>query len=118
MLASLKEEKAQLEARLETLEEREDTLKAWLAEEQPAQRELEIPAGANGSTPLSGFIRAVLADGKPHQLDEIATLAKAKGGLIREGKMPGRVVHFALVGLSQHGYAKRNTDGAWVGKKP
>lgn len=116
MLTKLREEKAQLESRLELLEEREGTLQEWLAEEQPTQPDLDMAGGANGGTPLSAFLRSALADGKPHTLSDLSALAKARGGLIGEGKMPGRVLHFALLGLSQHGHVERRKDG-WVGKK-
>lgn len=117
MLNSLREEKRQLERRLETVEEREETLKAWLAEEQPAQRELEIPEAVTGGTPLSVFLRGVLADSKPHSLQEITKRVVDRGGLIRENVTPGRAVHFALIGLQQRHYVRRNKDGTWVEEK-
>lgn len=48
---------------------------------------------------------------------ELVTLVNGKGGLIREEASPGRVVHYALIGMQQHGYVKRNNDGTWVVKK-
>lgn len=119
MLNSLRDEQRQLQKRLETIREREETLKAWLAEEQPApeQRELEMTASAAGFTPLSAFLRGVLADGKPHALKEIVARAKEREGLLRENVMPGRAIHFALLSLQQHGYAKRTKDGTWVLEK-
>jgi hypothetical protein len=119
MLNSLKDEQRQLQTRLETIKEREETLKAWLAEEQPApeQRQLEIAASVAGYTPLSGFLRGVLADGRPHTLKEIVARAKERQGLLRENVMPGRAIHFALLSLQQHGYARRTKDGTWVTDK-
>src|SRR5713226_2405473 len=98
-LAGLHEEIAQLKARLEVLVDREATLRAWLAEEGPTQTDLPIPA-VNGGTPLAGFLRSVLADGKPRTLQEIVSAVVARGGLVRQNTKPGRVVHFALLGLS------------------
>jgi len=118
MLESVRAEKKQLEDRLETLEERENTLQAWFAEEQP--RQAELPGGngsAVGGTPLSAFLRSVLADGKPRTTQELATLTAARGGLIKENSAPGRVVHFAMIGLLQHELVRRTNDGErWVKK--
>ena len=116
MLDSVIAERAQVEQRLATLKQREDTLRAWLLEEQPSQPDLPIEGGATGSTPLSSFLRSILGDGKPHTVKELGTLASGKG-LIKGEKSRGRVVHFALIGLSQHDYVKRNEEGAWVAKK-
>jgi glutathione S-transferase len=104
-----------LASRLELLEEREKTLQEWLAEEQPSQPDLAMAGGVNGGTPLGTFLRGILADGKPHVLKELATMAKDRG-LLKDGAMPGRAVHFALVGLSQHDHAERRKDGTWVKK--
>ena len=119
MLNSLRDEQRQLLKRLETIREREETLKAWLAEETstPEQRQLEIMAVGEGYTPLSGFLRGVLADGKPHALREFVARARDREGLLRENVMPGRAIHFALLSLQQHGYAKRTKDGMWVAEK-
>ena len=107
------EEIAQLKARLEVLEDREATLKVWLAEEGPTQADLPIPA-MNGGTPLAGFLRHVLADGRPRTLQEIVSAVMVRGGLVRGNAKPGRVVHFALLGLSQHGDVERRKDRTWV----
>ena len=115
MLDTVIAERAQVEQRLATLKQREDTLRAWLLEEQPVQATLAIVGGANGSTPLSTLLRNALSDGKPHTNPELARLASARG-LVGE-KSPGRVVHFALVGLQKHNYVKRNDEGAWIIKK-
>lgn len=115
MLDALRGEKEQIAFRLAVLDAREATLLEWLAEEAPPQPDLLAGNGTNGGTPLSTFLRGILADGRPHSLRELADMTKAKGGLIRGDAMPGRVVHFALLGLSQHGYAKRK-DGMWVGR--
>ena len=117
MLKALREEKASLESRLEQLEEREETLLEWLKEDQPAQTALPMQGGANGSTPLSSLLKSILGDGKPHMLDELSSAAYNRG-LVEKGKTPGRVVHFALIGMQQHGYAERRADGAWIAGKP
>ena len=115
-LSGVQEEIANLRARLGVLEERAATLEAWLAEEGPMQSPLPMSGGTNGSTPLASFLRQILSDGKPRSLQEISSLVVARGGLIREHAKPGRVVHFALLALSQHGDAERRRDRTWVGK--
>ena len=116
MLDSVKAEREQMQRRLEMLVARETTLLAWLAEEQPSQTALPTAENTNGSTPLSGFLQSALRDGKPHHLHELGERA-FKRGLIGDGKSPGRVVHFALIGLQQHNLVHRTKDGEWTAKK-
>lgn len=118
MLASVDDELAQLDRRRDTLLQRKATLQEWLKEE-PISAQPELPAmatGANGGTPLSSFLRNALADGKPHHLSELVSLVKMKDGLIKAESSPGRVIHYALIGMQQHGYVKRREDGMWVKK--
>jgi DNA-binding transcriptional MerR regulator len=113
MLEAVQQEQKTIEARLETLEERESTLRAWLAEEQSRQGSAP-PDGTTEGTALSNFLRSVLADGKAHDLNELSSMAKARGGLVKENASPGRVVHFALLGMQQHGYVTRTSNGKWT----
>jgi hypothetical protein len=115
MLDSVRAEKSTLEKRIAVLDQRLKTLEGWLAEEQPMQLRINGGSPAAGS-PLSVFLRGVLADGRPHQLAELTGLVEAKGGLVRENAKPGRVIHFALLGMSQHGHVERRKDGAWIKK--
>lgn len=116
MLFDVRHEREQLESRLAVLMERENTLRAWLTEEGPVQAELPVGGIADG-TPLSNFLRTALADGKAHSVADLGRMAEAKGGLIKSNSSPGRVIHFALVGLSQHGSVERTGDGLWRLKK-
>jgi hypothetical protein len=120
MLASVDDELAQLDKRRDTLLQRKATLHEWLKEEPIAQQP-DLPAmttGQAGGTPLSALLRSALADGRPHPLPDLVKVVKGKSGLVREGASPGRVIHYELIGMQQHGYVTRNEDGTWVAKKP
>lgn len=112
MIAAVKSEREALESRLAILRDRENTLRAWLTEESPTQAELPVVGDVVG-TPLSNFLRSVLSDGKSHTTQRLAQIAATKPGLIKENSSPGRVVHFALLGLSQHGLVERTAEGMW-----
>lgn len=112
MRLEVRDEIASLRKRLSTLEERDKTLGAWEAEEQPKQLRIN-GSGASGGSPLSVFLRDALSDGKPHHLSELKALVSTKEGLVRPGTEPGRVIHFALLGMQQHGRVNRRRDGTW-----
>lgn len=116
MLRKVDAELGSIDKRRATLLERKATLEAWLAEENPAQQELTMAGGANGSAPLTAFLRNVLADGKPRKLHDLIPLVSTKG-LVRTNTSPGRAIHFALVGLLKSGELRRNGEGEWVAKK-
>lgn len=110
MLASVKKEidlvSLQARKRVETLEARARTLEEWLAEESP---QTELPISGGETVTLGTFLRTILSDGRPRPLAELTQMVVHRGGMLTEGaKSPGRNVHFALVGLQQHGYVKRN----------
>ncbi|SRR5712691_3719451 len=115
-LAGLQDEIEHLKGRLQTLEEREATLRAWVAEEAPTQTNLPIHS-ANGGTNLASFLQLLLSDGKPRALREIVNIVVARGGLVRQHTKPGRAIHFALLGLQNRGHVERGKDRAWVAKK-
>lgn len=112
MLQSVAAELAQVEARHTTLVERKRTLEAWLSEEGTAE---QIPTNGHddGSTPLSAFLRRKLSDGRGYSVTDLGAAA-FKEGLIEGDKSPGRVVHFALLALEQHGIVRRKADKTWV----
>jgi hypothetical protein len=116
MLDAVNSERDALEARLEVLREREKTLKAWQKEEAQQGHTADLLGAADsngGSTPLGSFLRGLMADGRPRTSAEIGELA-AKRGLIEGEAAPGRVVHYALMGLSQHGVVERDKEaGTW-----
>lgn len=117
MLESLRAERRVLEQRLSTLQQREETLHAWLAEEEPRQGILTTieDAAHDGPTPFSKFLQSVLADGKPHSTTELSELADARG-LIAAKKSAKRAVHFAMLALKNWDYVKRNSNGEWIKK--
>lgn len=118
MLASVEDELTTLDQRRDKLLQRKATLLEWLKEE-PLGTQPDLPAintGATGGTPLSSFLRNALADGKPHHLADLVSQVRTRDGLIKPEASPGRVIHYALIGMQQHGYVKRREDGMWVKK--
>lgn len=122
LLNEVRDELSVLLGRVDKLRLREQTILHWIAEEGPTQAELLSPPPGSqlpdpiweSGTELSAFIRHVLADRKPHTLDEIRDLAVAKKNLLPRNKSPGRVVHFALTGLAKHGYVERHEDRTYT----
>jgi hypothetical protein len=69
--------------------------------------------GHQGQTPLAQFLQQALRDRRPQELKELV-LRAIQEQINFEGKNPGRTLHFALVGLQQHGYVERDDrTGAW-----
>jgi hypothetical protein len=63
-------------------------------------------------SPLAQFLREVLSDLRPHTLEELKTAATARS-LDFKGKNPGRVLHFALVGMAQSHLVESLGSGTW-----
>jgi hypothetical protein len=61
---------------------------------------------------LARFIRDVLSDLRPRSLEELKISATSKG-LNFNGKNPGRVLHFALVGMAQSNLVESLGNGVW-----
>jgi hypothetical protein len=73
-------------------------------------------AGANeiqvASTPLSKILRDELADQKHHTLKDLAKAAVKRGYPFGQ-KAPGRVVHFALLGMKGGNLVQQLGKGVW-----
>ena len=68
------------------------------------------PEAAPGT--LTAILVDLLADKKAHLLREL-TQGTVNRGYDFGDKAPGRVVHFALLNMSNHGRAERLEDGGW-----
>lgn len=68
------------------------------------------PEVATGT--LTAILGDLLADRKAHLLGEI-TQGVVNRGYDFGDKAPGRVVHFALLNMSNHNRAERLDDGGW-----
>lgn len=80
-------------------------------QQEPLFTDAELPAEEE-RTETAQFLREVLADGRPRTLEELKKAASDRG-LNFEGKNPGRVLHFALLGMAQNGIVEMVSKGVW-----
>ena len=110
-------QRGEMQNRLIWLGEMESHIKAAL-EYEIAQAENDqsvlfaVDAGEIERSPVATFIREVLSDYRPRSLDDLKNQAAARR-LDFKGKNPGRVLHFALVGMAQSGLVERLAGGDW-----
>ena len=117
-LSAIAKDRADLEGKLAELDHIEVGIKALLEREgflfmAPASNgngkgsHVEADTG----TSLSQFLLQMLREaGKPVPLESIRDEA-IKAGLEFGDKKPGRVIHWALVGMGQHGSVEKLEDG-------
>jgi hypothetical protein len=114
LIEQLQSENDEFERRKQKNLQRIAMLREIQAEQNRAQASLPMGDPQSEATPLSVFLRKALGAGKAYTAGELGSMA-AREGLINGEKSPGRSVHFALVGMSQHGYVGRHEDGLrWV----
>lgn len=116
-LMKITAQRGELRARLAWLDEMEGHLKAALEYER-GQAEFD-QTGLLFDEPVEGersatalFIREALGDLRAHTLEELKASAHQRGLAFGE-KNPGRVLHFALVGMKQGGIVDRDSEGRW-----
>jgi hypothetical protein len=112
MLQAVRNERADLRARDETLAAREQTLIEWLREEGVNSMQAALPIDDDAS-PLTTFLSSVLEQGQRLRAADFGRLAVDRG-LIASDVSPGRAVHGALLALSKQGHARRHADGTWT----
>jgi hypothetical protein len=121
-LQSIAIEKGTLSERLAYLEQVERNTKSLLeyevmrvkaeTKDQPALFPEDPPITDNERTVLSQFLRDALMDGRPRSLEDLKRLAVERGVQFGE-KNPGRVLHFALLGMAQSGAVEMVDKGVW-----
>jgi hypothetical protein len=118
-LDKLESERLELKSQLEQLSRRELTLKALLQEEDSRwSTQVDLFYGTGGMltngdrTAYAKFLGQALANHEPATLDALKDLARQRG-LDFEGKNPGRVLHFALLGMQQNGTVEMVESGVW-----
>lgn len=57
--------------------------------------------------------RKIMASGRTWSLGELKDAATLRGLRFDDGKQPGRVLHFALIGLAQRGIVEPTPTGHW-----
>ncbi len=117
-LIAVKDERDKLQKRLQHLSDKEETLRTLLEEEElhfgNKQLSLSGIATFRGErhTPLASSLLDALADGQPRDVRQLAALVRTQGYDFG-AKNPGRVVHFALVGLKQAKTVESIGPGVW-----
>ncbi len=120
-LEEVEVQRAELGRRLQSLNERAQMIADMLKVEEQrwAERQAAFPTlTPNGkkaqrvTTPLGRVLVAVLADQRQHSLDDLKAAA-ANAGMDFGKKHPGRVIHFALIGMQQNKIVKRTPSGEW-----
>jgi hypothetical protein len=103
-----------LQAELDELSLQESRWKALL-EDENALWEQQAAFGSvieGGDPDLATGIHRILSDDKAHDLDEFKEQLKDAPYMPKD-KNHGRVIHFALVGMQNHGIVVRNPDDTW-----
>ena len=121
-LNELEAERKNLEKRLSDMTEISSSLCLLLEHENrrwaqlsllPEEKKTLQPA----QTELSQAILKLLADNQDWQLSRLADTLSQMGFNFGE-KKPGRVLHFALIGMSQHKLVEKVGNGVWrIGSK-
>lgn len=122
-LSSVEKELAGFQEKLRSLESQRDTLRSLLAAENERWESVTSHKEASGNgqatqqdligmTALSSILREHLADHKRHHLNELSEAAVKRGYPFGE-KKPGRVVHFALLGMKSGNAVEQLGEGYW-----
>lgn len=118
-LSAIDLEKATIRERLTWLDHLTEQVKGLLEFETMRVRSLVgdqpglFPGDNDGErSMLSMFIRDALNDGLPHTLDDLKRVAQDRGMQFGD-KNPGRVLHFALLGMAQNGVVEMVDKGIW-----
>lgn len=120
-LAAIELEAADLRKKLDALGVRKQSLQLLLEQENDRWRDdsrqvvmfaNKPPTGQSPHAQFSNFLRGTLADKNNWSLEELKMLAIDRG-LDFEGKHPGRVLHFALLGMAQNGIVQNVERGVW-----
>lgn len=119
-LRGIEIERAALQGRIEFLEDTEQHLQASLKYEEMRVRSEEhnmtLPflgtENEREGSALTMFVRDTLSDGRTWSLDELKGAAE-RAAISFDGKQPGRVLHFVLLGMSQNGGTEMVSKGMW-----
>lgn len=123
-LTHVEKELRTIEAKFNNLQSLRETLRVMVAAEAEKWDGLGAQKGlftnGNGATheaeshatPLSAILQEVMSDRKKVHLKDIAE-AVVKHGYPFGEKKPGRVLHFALLGMKSGGLVERLGEGYW-----
>jgi hypothetical protein len=120
-LRGIELEIAQLQGRIEFLRETQQHLEFSLKYEDMRMRQeehnmtlpfLNAVEDSPESSSLARFLRNKLSDGRNWSLEELKRAAGAES-IAFDGKQPGRVLHFALLGMAQNKSVEMVERGVW-----
>jgi hypothetical protein len=123
-LREIEIKRAALKEQLSYLDESESNLKQVLIYEEMRVRaeehNLVLPFLSSpgdqpiepGGSKLTLFLRDKLSNGQTWSLSDLKELAQSSG-IDFAGKQPGRVLHFALLGMEQNGAVEMVEKGVW-----
>jgi len=119
-LESIAQQRSELQGTIDQLIQAENGVKALLREEErrfaasspPAFTAIMESDSGNGYGAIKQFLLAAFNE-KNRPLDKEELKEMAKHTLDFENKSPGRVLHFALVGMQSSGLVHRLKDGRW-----
>ncbi len=115
-LVKLDKERIELQRELCKVSDQMEAVRKMLSEEERIWKDGHPTLFDNppsGRTGLAEALVTILRErSEPATLNELKDAATTSG--ISFGKKkPGRAVHFALIGMQQHGLVRRTADGRW-----
>lgn len=118
-LAAIRARREALERTMSTLAAQEESYSKLLEEEESMWEQVNPPlfAGAEEraqGSPLSQVLLDTLKSKSGTASLEELKEAAVRRGVPFGGKRPGRVIHFAMLGMQQHKLVDRRTDGNWI----
>ena len=113
---SVRTKRASMETALERLKDEESMYDKLIAAEDAMFDKLTSPLFA-GTEQQGSVLSQVLLETLKSK-GGIAWLGELKESAVERGvpfgdKQPGRVIHFAMLGMAQHNLVARETDGRW-----
>ena len=119
-LQTVMAERERLNKRLAVLQSIESAISSYLELSSVDYASVQLPLTVVpvtkpptvGRTPISRLIISELGSGKPRTLKELCNAA-INVGIEFGDKKPGRVLHWALIGMSQGGYVKKAKPKTW-----
>jgi hypothetical protein len=123
-LKSIASDRASLQAKVDQLLQAEQGVKALLRQEDERFAKLSpplFPMDKEAGSGNAGGVRQVIVTAlrqkkRPLDKDELKLLVKEMDFSFGE-KSPGRVIHFALIGLKESGVVDHLKDGRWELKR-
>jgi hypothetical protein len=113
---STRTKRQKLEEAIERLKDEEAMYEKLLAAENAMFEKLTSPLFSEGEQPSSVLsqvlLEALRSKGGAAWLEELKESAVERGVAFGE-KKPGRVIHFAMLGMEQHNLVAREDTGRW-----